>query len=634
MCGISGVLDFSGRPIEESLLRAMTGQLVHRGPDAEGLWHGGPVALGHRRLSIRDLSEAGRQPMSDPSGRVTVSYNGEIYNEAELRRELERDAGVHFRSQCDTELIPAGYRAWGERIFDRLEGMFAIALWDADAECLFLARDSMGIKPLYVGRSGTRWRFASEAKAILVDPEQPRTLDPEALHAYLAQGYVAPDRTLLTEIEQLPPGTVRRIDRQGIKERRLWQPHRQPDIRRLDEAVDAFFEAWRGVLERIVVSDVPLGILQSGGIDSSLVTLGLRERSELPLFIASFDERSHDESELAEQVASAAGRPARIVPVAVEDVAETFRRMVRHYDGQLADSSGLAVYALCREVRRHTRVVLSGDGADELFGGYPTYRASRLAEIVRRVVPRSLLEKMGRLSWDLNAGRTDRQPAAELVARFLLGSATTSGAPHAEWRRYLMRHHMATLYGPELAPWAEAASPLARYAEAVTAGQGGRIDRCLLADQRHYLPADMLMKVDAMSMAHGLEVRLPFLERPVVEVAGRIHSDLLSPLWGPPKKVLRHALGAVGGPRAVVEGPKRGFNVPIAGLLRGPLAPLASQLLDDEVDRLAPHLDPGNVRRMWQSHRDGRANESYALWTLLSLATWREELDRPALVHA
>ena len=627
MCGIAGLFEISGRPVDTALLWRMTRTLAHRGPDDEAVWNEGHVGFGHCRLAIRDPSPAGRQPMSDPSGRVTVSYNGEIYNEAALRRELERDYGFLFRSRCDTEVIPAGYLAWGEEVFDRLEGMFAIALWDDQTERLFLARDGVGIKPLFVARyrarHGERWGFGSELKALLADPELPRRIDAEALHVYLAQGYVAPHRTLLEGVGQLPPGTVRRIDRDAASDRRFWKPQRTGEIKQLSEAVEIFLITWDEVLESITVSDVPIGILQSGGIDSSLVTLGLAGRIEAPAFIATFEERSHDEASLAVDVARAASCPHHLVPVEVDDVPGVFRRVVEHFDGQLADSSGFATYTLCAAARRRAPVVISGDGADELFGGYPTYRATRIAAALQGV-PRSWLRGLGRRAWRRASGRYERLPKAEVVARFFDGATAPDLGYHAHWRRLLPEHLMDRVYGSRLQPLAKSVDPLHAYVEAIRQSEGDLVSRCLLADQCHYLPADMLMKVDAMSMAHGLEVRVPFLDRRIAELAGRLDTRLLTPIQGPDKRLLRHALQRLGGPPRVVSGRKKGFNVPVARLLQGPLAPLADRLLGTEADRLSPYLDPPGIRRMWIEQREGRGHQGYALWAILSLATWIE----------
>lgn len=627
MCGVAGVADFAGRPVSREAILAMMRSLAHRGPDGEGFWldPAGCVSLGHRRLAVRDLSEAGRQPMSDPSGRITISYNGEIYNDRELRAILEREHGARFRSRCDAEVIPLGFLAFGEAIFDRLEGMFAIALWDAREQTLWLARDAAGVKPLFVARDGARVRFASEVKGLLADPEQGFRLSPEALHAYLAQGYVAPDATMLDGVAQLPPGTVRRIDAGGARDRCFWRPQRRPDIRSLDDALDAFGEAWRCVVGDLLVSDVPLGVLQSGGVDSSLVSYALRDRPELPVFTARFEERSHDESVLAGEVASGAGARLHHVSVAGGDVVGDFRAVVHHFDGQLADSSGLALFALARAVRRHTVVALSGDGADEFFGGYPTYRMTRLATAVAGKFPPAALQTMSRALGRLGRRNEARLPPLELVSRLLLGVCDPGIACHAAWRRLVMPHRLGELYGSALRPLAGAVDPLAGYVRALREAEGGVVDRALLADQRFYLPADMLQKVDAMSMAHALEIRVPFLDRRVMDLAGRMDASLLVPLLGPTKKILRAALRRAGAPERVVSGPKRGLNVPLLRLLRGPLRMEGDRLLDRDAERLEPFLRADGVRRMWHEVRDSHAAEPYGTWALLSLASWLEQ---------
>ncbi|MGA2448255.1 MAG: asparagine synthase (glutamine-hydrolyzing) [Polyangiaceae bacterium] len=627
MCGIVGFLHRDGRPVDDQTILAATRALAHRGPDGEGIWLDGPIALGHRRLAIRDLSDGGRQPVWDASGRIVVTYNGEIYNYDELRDELERRHGIRLRSRCDAEIIPNGYRAWGEDVFDRLEGMFAVALWDAADQRLVLARDGVGIKPLFVTEDDRSVAFASEVKALCANRALTLQVEPRALHAYLAQGYVGPDRTLLRGVEQLPPGTVRTYDRSGRRDRRFWTPTRRAEIRSLPEALEAFESIWPRVVEDMLVSDVPVGVLQSGGIDSSLVSIAARSKSETRLFTAAFHSAAHDEVAQARSVANFLGAKHDVVPIQQEVSAEaTFRAVVRHLDGQLADSSAFAFYVLCREVRRHVPVVLSGDGGDEFFGGYPTYRATRIAEYARRIVPSTAADLLGRRVLPLGARSSARVSAWDVMGRFLLGMSCGAVDAHAEWRRLLPRHEMPRIYGPELARILDE-DPLAGYKSALRDAGDTTVDRCLLADQRYYLPADMLMKVDAMSMAHGMEVRVPFLDRRIMDLAGRIDARLLTPWRGPDKLVLREAARRAGAPRTIVSGKKRGLNVPILHMLRGELAPMAERVLCVDGERLAPLLDPAGLRRMWTEHKEGRVNHSYALWAILSLGTWLSAVD-------
>ena len=391
MCGIVGIYDTRQRPVDGAILRRMTEVLGHRGPDDVGIWVDREIGFGHQRLAIRDLSEAGHQPMADRDGLVTVTFNGEIYNDADLRQRLTREHGCVFSSTCDTEVIPAGYVAWGSSLFGMLEGMFAIALWDSRDRSLTLARDGAGIKPLFLSRSGTEVSFASEIKALLQNPRQGRAINDGALHTFFATGYAGPVATTLAGIEQVPPGTARRIDQSGISDRRFWQPARTPDIFRLSDALDAFGPLWKAVTAEMLVSDVPVGVLQSGGIDSSLVTMAVRGHEPKPrLFTAGYAESTHDETDLAGTVARLSGLPHEVVPMG-EDArpAETFAAVVYHTDGQLADSSAYSTYRLFAVMRRHLKVVLAGDGADEFFGGYPTYRASRVAGFAGSVAPKA-----------------------------------------------------------------------------------------------------------------------------------------------------------------------------------------------------------------------------------------------------
>jgi asparagine synthase (glutamine-hydrolysing) len=629
MCGISGLFLRDDRPVDPRVVTRMTRAIAHRGPDGEGVWTSGSIGLGHRRLAIRDLSAAGAQPMHDPSGRVIATFNGEIYNDIELRRELERDHGVVFASHCDAEIIPAGYAAWGERLFERLEGMFAVGIWDSRAGELVLARDAAGVKPLVVWQSAGTVAFASELKAVLQVPECPRRIEPRALHAFMAQGYVSPDATLLQEVDQLPPGTIRVYGRSHQRERRFWRPTRRPIIADMRAAVDAFLEIWPGVLQDMLVSDVGLGVLQSGGLDSSLIVAQLAASGvKVPLFTAGFAEASHDERPTARAVAAKTGMEHHAIHIDAQvDAEQMFRKVVHHFDGQLADSSAFAVYQLCAEVRRHVPVVLGGDGADEYFAGYTTYRATRWAEPLRSLTPRPVAARIGRLLLWMARTEERRLRPTSIAARFALGLSSGGSSSHPQWRRLLLEHLVDPLYGPAK-DGQRSENPLRAYERAVADADGDLLDRCMLADQEHYLPADMLMKVDAMSMAHGLEVRVPFLDGRVRDLAATIDGSLLSPMRGLEKQVLRDALTRL--LPDIKQTPKFGFNTPVAALLRTGLRALADRAFEREPDRLAPYFAPAAVRALWREHVGRKANHDYALWCLLTLFVWFEQLEAGA----
>ena len=632
MCGIAGWLQRDGARIDPAVLARMTALLAHRGPDGSGTWDDGAIGLGHRRLAIRDLSALGRQPLCDAAGRVTISYNGEIYNDAELRRELERDHGVVFRSTCDAETIPYAYLAWGERAFDRLEGMFAIALWDQEQRVLHLARDGIGIKPLYWAEAGQAVLFASEAKAILAHPAIRRTLDPDGLHALLATGHAGPDASVWAGLRQVPPGTLLSFAGNRSVSRRFWAPRRQPDITALDEAVEALGATLRDVVESQVVADVPLGVLQSGGIDSTLVTLtAARCARQTPIFTAAFQDSSYDESDAASAVARVAGRPHHTIPMdgamRAEAAEEVFRSVAWHTDGQCADTGLLAFWHLSEGVRRHTTVVLSGDGGDEFFAGYDTYGATRAAARLAAPSLRPLFAAGGRALYAAFPGTETRLPKTAMAGRFLLGLGAGDAPPHLQWRRLVPRPLLPALYGPAMAGLARQ-SPYRAYQEAFEADTGSLLDRALIADQRYHLPS-VLMKVDTMSMAHGLEVRVPLLDRRVMDLAGRMSLDLLRPRRGPGKRVLRALAASLGAPPAVTAGTKKGFNVPIAGLMRRDLARLGDALLDRNADILAPYVNPDGLRRLWRAHRDRTANHAFALWPLFLLAAYMAPSHAP-----
>ena len=573
--------------------------------------------------------------MADRSGRIVVSYNGEIYNDWELRAELERDYGFKFHTSCDTEIVPYAYLAWGDAMFDRLEGFFALGLWDRAKQRLLLARDGIGIKPLYYADTEDAIIFASEVKGILASGAVEPDLDPQALHTFLAAGHAGTAMTLVRGIRQVAPGSVVAFTAHGRENWQFWRPRRTPQIEDLDTALSDLRTALDAVVESQLVSDVPLAVLQSGGIDSSLISLTL-SRSGLvaPLFTASFGESSHDETDLAREVATAAGLPQRIVATdTTHDLEAAFRAVVYHFDGQCADTGALAFYQLSGAVREHTTVVLSGDGGDEFFCGYETYAATRAAEFVRRVMPAGLARVIGRAAYWANARNESRLPLTALAARFALGIGEGGAAPHLYWRRLIPGFVVEKIYGPDMAGFVSA-TPYAEYEQYYAEPHEEVLDRAMIADQRFHLQS-VLAKVDAMSMAHSLEVRVPLLDRRIMDLAGKIPVALLNPApKGPPKYVLRKLAGQLGMPASVALARKKGFNVPISRLLRGDLAPIADEVLDRNADVLASFLKPDAVRELWRAHRDRIADNAFALWPILTVAIWKAGLARPQKQYA
>lgn len=622
MCGIAGYFRRDANPVDEGIVRRMTDQLVHRGPDDSGVWVERNIGLGHRRLSIRDLSSAGRQPMLDPTGRVVVSYNGEIYNDLELRRELEADFGFTFRTRTDTELLPVGYLAWGEGLFDRLEGMFAIALWDRQQQRLLLARDGVGIKPLYYLADKAKVLFGSELKAILSSGECIKKINPDSLHTYLAAGFPGPGASLVQGVAQVRPGTFLSFTEGGTYEHTFWRPSRTGEIQNLEQALDEFSGLFPAVVKSQLISDVPTGVFQSGGIDSTLVSLTARNlHTAPPLFTAAFADVSHDESELAAEVARAAGLKQHILSVdKADDPVAALRTIAYHFDGQCADTGAYAFYQLCREVRKHSTVVLSGDGGDEFFAGYDTYTASQVAESMSPWLPSPLLALIGRAAYFIGASDESRLPLPAVVSRFALGLANGGRNAHMQWRRLTPHFLLPKLYGKEMQSFASA-SPYAEYEKCADGDYESSLDRWLLSDQRFHIQS-VLTKVDAMSMAHSLEVRVPLLDRRVMNFAGRCSTRLLLPRHGPNKMLLRKAAERLGAPVSLLSAKKKGFNVPIASMLRNELATLCDFWMEQNPDVLSPYLNPDAVRNLWRDHYKLKANHAFALWPLIILAEW------------
>jgi asparagine synthase (glutamine-hydrolysing) len=624
MCGVAGIYYEDRRRAAETTLWSMVDALQHRGPDDRGLFIAPGIALGHARLSIRDLSRDGHQPFSDPSGRVVVSYNGEIYNDREIRAELERDFGCRFRTACDTEIIPLGYLAWGSGLFDRLEGMFAIALWDRDEERLLLARDGIGIKPLYYSEQAGVVRFASEIKGIFADPEQPQQLSPQGLHAFFAMGYVGPYDSTFDGVRQIPPGSVVCYCRGKRDIRRFWRPTRKPEITDIGDAAAEFHRIWHGVVGDQLVSDVPVGVLLSGGVDSTLVALAAnRPGRRLPLFTASFANQSFDETPIAREVAGSIGARLHSIPVEVQsDLEALLVDVIRHYDGQSCDEASLALLLLSREVRRHVTVALSGDGGDEFFAGYPTYGASKWAAHVGPLMPAKIWTLLGELCHGREFGSRRRLPLSAIVSRFALGVAGGPHGAHASWRRYIPQFMLPKLYGPALRPLL-GEDPFRGYKAELANAEGDLIDRCLLADQRWHLPGGMLLKSDAMSMSQSLELRVPLLDRRVMDFAGRCHSDLLLSPRGEKKFLLRTLARRLKAPESVTEGSKRGFNAPLASLLRRELRPTAERIFERETDTLDPFIEPEAARALWREHASGHRDNAYAIWPMLHFSLSR-----------
>jgi len=562
MCGISGKLYFDPkRPVEYRALERMNAVLAHRGPDDAGVYCAGPVGLAHRRLSIIDLSPAGHQPMSNEDGTIWITFNGEIYNFPDLREDLIR-RGHRFRSKTDAETVVHLYEEDGPACVRALRGMFAFAIWDARTRTMLLARDRVGKKPLYYQMDDRGLRFASEIKAILMDPEVEVTPDAEAIHHYLSFGYVPHPGTAYRGIRALPPAHVATVRDGQLTIERYWRlrygvkhPGTEADLarellRRLEEAVKIR-----------MISDVPLGAFLSGGIDSSAVVAMMSRHASEPVrtFSIGFEAAEYDERRHARLIADQFGTRHEEFVVR-PDAAGILPTLVWHYDQPYADSSAIPTYYLAQVTRRHVTVALNGDGGDEGFAGYDRYVAHRLA---------------GRLDWLPAAARRRFRAALGLVPRgvrrgsllargrrFLDGLLQPPDRRYSRWVFHFTADRKAELYQPDFAAAVSAPESEELLVRAFQTSDGlNMVDALLDVDTRTYLPDDLLVKVDVASMAHALEARSPFLDHELLEFAAGVPSHLK--LRGTEKKVLlRRALRGIL-PDAVLDRPKMGFGVPI-----------------------------------------------------------------------
>jgi len=615
MCGIAGIVD-PERGADRAALAAMSGALVHRGPDDDGTHVDGPVGLAARRLSIIDLAH-GHQPIATEDGSVVVVQNGEIYNHEALREDLVR-RGHTFATRCDTEVLAHLYEEHGDEFVQHLRGMFAVAVWDARRRRLVLARDPFGIKPLYWTARGRGLAFASELKGLRRAPGFPLDVDVEAVEAFLAHNSIPAPLTVFAAARKLSPGH-RLVWDGGRVEVSRWTrpgPVSAADVRR--EGAPALAEELRDRLSDSVrahlVSDVPVGVLLSGGIDSGILTALAAEATPEPVhtFSVGFEERSFDEIEHARAVARRYGTEHHEL-VLRPNAAELLPEIAAAFDEPFADSSSLPTYLVCRLAREHVKVVLSGEGGDELFGGYETYVADLLAARAGR--PLALLNPIaerlpsssGRVSLDYKLKRFTR--AAHLGPL----------EAHHGWKEIFSADARRALLDGRSAGSDVLAVHRARFAE--TAGSE-LLARLQDVDTGIYLADDLLVKTDRCSMAHSLEARVPFLDPVVAELAHALPTAMK--VRGTRKKRLLREAAEPLLPREIVRGRKRGFSIPAAAWLRGELEPFARELLSPERLRAHGWLDPGAVGRVLDDHVAGREDLSRQLWGLMSFTLWHE----------
>jgi asparagine synthase (glutamine-hydrolysing) len=622
MCGICGLLARTASTQAERVA-AMANALLHRGPDADGRHLDWPVALGHRRLSIIDLSEAAHEPLTNEGGTLWLVFNGEIYNFRERRRELE---GRHrFRSQGDAEVILHLYEERGDDVVAALDGMFAFALWDARRKRLLLARDRSGKKPLFYHDGPGLFAFASEVKALLQHPEVPHERDANALPLYLTYGYVPTPGTFYRGIRSLPPGHWLVATAEGVEgPTPYWQVRfRNGEVRDEREAEERFRTLLREAVERRLVADVPLGAFLSGGLDSASVVAMMAQAAagRVRTFTIGFaGGREYDEREHARVVAERFGTDHTefvVEPKALDLV----DRLVWHHDGPFGDSSAIPTYLLCELTRRHVTVALNGDGGDEVFGGYLRLYGGALSE----AMPRGAFRLGARLIGLLPEPRDRRHPL-RFAKRFAEAGALPLVERYLRWNGYFTGG-LVDLLRPELHPAAERSRVLESYAEplerARRVGPGERsstLSRLLQLNFETYLLDDLNVKMDRMSMAHALETRSPFLDTALVEFGAAL-PDRLRMRLGRGKVLLRRAMKGIL-PESILARGKMGFGVPLGAWFRGELAGLVRERLLDPSSPVFEYLRPGPVAALVARHTSAQADLSPQIWALLTLESW------------
>jgi asparagine synthase (glutamine-hydrolysing) len=645
MCGFAGVLSGRGETEAELLaaVEAMSHSMTHRGPDDSGAWAeaAAGIALGFRRLAIQDLSAAGHQPMESSSGRFVITFNGEVYNFNELRPELEA-LGERFRGHSDTEVILAAFEQWGIReSLPRFVGMFAIGVWDRRERSLTLVRDRLGVKPLHVHHDGGRLAFGSELRSLMALPGFRRAVDVNAAALFLRHLYVPAPATILDGVFKLMPGHLLEVRdiAAALPEQEAWWTPEAAAARGLadpfegsdEEAIDTLDRLLREAVKLRMIADVPLGAFLSAGIDSSTVVAMMQSLSSRPIrtFSVSFDNAVHDEAPAAALIARHLGTDHTRLHLSGERALELVPRLPEIFDEPHADTSQIPAYLLCAEARKEVTVVLSGDGGDEVFAGYNRYQHGD--RMIRRLgrVPRPVRRMAAAAIASVSPASWDRTYSA--IAPILPRSSShrLPGDKMLKMARVMEAGEPVSMYRALIAAWPDPRSIVpgatlesGRF-ERILAGNATPdfFHRMVLADQAVYLPDDQLAKVDRVSMAVSLEMRVPLLDHRIVEYAWRLPRHL-KVRGGRGKWVLRQILDRYV-PNELTDRPKMGLSVPLADWLRGPLRPWAEELIDPSTSLLnTPFLDPVAVSDAWRQLLSGRDELALRIWAVLMLQAW------------
>ena len=621
MCAICGILNFDpADTVDAAVISRMMQTLVHRGPDDDGCLIDQQAGLGFRRLSIIDLS-GGHQPILNEDESAAIVFNGEIYNYRDLSASLTASGHV-FKTRSDTETILHAWEEYGDRCVDSLRGMFAFAIWDRRQRRLLLARDRMGIKPLYYYCSGRFLAFASEIKALLEIPDVPCDLDPEAFDQYLSLRYVPGPRTMFRNIFCLPPGHTLVADRSGIRIQKYWDVTYSQQPASASEAVDQFRHLLEESVRLRLIADVPLGVALSGGLDSSAIlsTMSRIRRAAgdsgpIKTFSVGYEahtaeERAASEFGYARMAADAFGTEHYEYRVSADRFGEFIPRLVWHLDQPLADPSCIPLHFISKLAREHITVILSGEGADEILGGYGIYTRMLALDQVNRRIPqlRHMAPWLARITPSERARRYVRMSAQSLEDRYR-GVCRGFGA-----------ETLHRLIGPARARSAEESVSAVFDGHFRNVAAAGPLNRMLYADAKVWLPDDLLLKADKMTMANGIELRVPFLDHRLVEFCATLPDEMKIGSEGG-KTLLRKAMRGVL-PDQILDRPKKGFPVPLKSWLRKPLRQFTRDRLLDPQSACRQWLDPATLSGLVTEHEQAKADRSQELWALLVFEFW------------
>jgi len=629
MCGICGVFEpESSVSPESSVLKAMSDKIAHRGPDDEGSYLGHGVGLASRRLSIIDV-DGGRQPIHNEDETIWVVFNGEIYNHEELSA-LLRKLGHRFGTRTDTEAIVHAYEEFGDECVKYLNGMFAFAVWDSKRNRIFIARDRFGIKPLYYSQVGSTLVFGSEIKALLAHPAVEKSIDVVALNEYLSFEYVPAPRTIFRGIRKLRAGHTLTYSAQGLHVERYWDVNLSKSERRPPvnwrEYKDRLQDELRHAVQQEMVSDVPIGVLLSGGVDSSAVLAMMAEArpKELKSFSIAFEEKSFDESPYARRVAGLFGTDHHELTVTSAMMAELVPKLMDTLDEPFADSSFVPTFFLSRFAREHVKVVLGGDGGDELFAGYPTHQAHRLIEYYERFVPFSVRANVVPRVIDALPVSKDNISLDFKLKRLIAGRGVPLASRHHRWLGSFTPQEKRELFVPELRQ-SDVDTYEVAYEHQRRCDASEPTNQVLYMDQKLYLEGDILTKVDRASMANSLEVRVPFLNHRLAEFVAEVPHELkLRGMRLKTKFLLKKAMEGIL-PADILHRGKKGFNAPVAYWISTSLKELVRDELAPDKIRREGFFDPGYVQKLLEEHESGVRDNRKLIWTLLVFELWHDK---------